>query len=86
MLNSFDDELIIAGYVEDGSASSRICQLNQGVVTKRILARQRQTNIQTVIYVDHVHTLLSLLCLKSSLTLCPWKYNREVTIINTCLS
>lgn len=49
VLNSFDDELIIAGYVEDGSASSRICQLNQGLVTKRILARQRQTKIQTVI-------------------------------------
>lgn len=42
MLNSFDDELVIAGDVEDGATSSWICQLNQGLVTQGILAKTQR--------------------------------------------
>ncbi len=46
MLNSFDDELVIAGYIEYGATSSWICQLDQRLVTQRILDRHRGTKIQ----------------------------------------
>lgn len=42
MLNSFDDELVIAGDVEDGATHSWICQLNQGLVTEGILAKTQR--------------------------------------------
>lgn len=37
MLHCFDDELIIAGEVEPGTAGTRVGQFNQGLVTDRVL-------------------------------------------------
>lgn len=37
MLNCFDDELVVTGNVEDGATCSGVGQLNQGLVTQRIL-------------------------------------------------
>lgn len=42
MLNSFDDELIIAGDVEDGPARPWISQFDQGLVTHRVLAKTEE--------------------------------------------
>lgn len=37
MLNGFDNELIVAGHIEDGSAGSGVGQLNQWLITQRVL-------------------------------------------------
>lgn len=44
MLNSFNDELVIAGDVEDGTARSRIGQFDEGLVTQRVLAKTQKSN------------------------------------------
>lgn len=47
MLNRFDDELVIAGYVEYGATSSWIGQLDQWLIAQRILDRaETQRNKQ----------------------------------------
>lgn len=45
VLNGFDDELVIAGHVEYGAARSWICQLNQGLIAQRVLAKEAEINI-----------------------------------------
>ena len=37
VLDSFDNELVVTCYIEYGAAGSRICQLNQWLITQRIL-------------------------------------------------
>lgn len=37
VLNSFDDELVVTGHIEDGSAGSGVGQLNQWLITQRVL-------------------------------------------------
>lgn len=48
MLNSFDDELVVAGHIEDGSAGSGVGQLNQWLITQRVLqAKAERANTVT---------------------------------------
>ena len=42
VLNSFDDELIVTGDVEDGTTCSRVGQLNQVLVTQGVLHKHTQ--------------------------------------------
>lgn len=43
MLNSLDDELVIAGDIEEGSAGSGVRQLDQRLVTQRILQEEEES-------------------------------------------
>lgn len=48
VLNSFDDELVVAGHIEDGSAGSGVGQLNQWLITQRVLqAKEERANMVT---------------------------------------
>ena len=42
MLNSLDNELIITGDVEEGSAGSGVGQLDQWLVTQRVLQEKEE--------------------------------------------
>lgn len=37
MQDGFDDKLVITGHIEYGAACSRIAQLNQWLITQRVL-------------------------------------------------
>lgn len=43
MLDRFDNELVIAGQIEKGSAGPRVRQLNQPLVTQGVLPTQSST-------------------------------------------
>lgn len=47
VLNSFDDELVVAGHIEDGSAGSGVGQLNQWIITQRVLQGDERGREQT---------------------------------------
>lgn len=48
MLNGFDDELVVTGHIEDGSAGSGVGQLNQWFITQRVLqAKEERANMVT---------------------------------------
>lgn len=40
--HSFDDEFIVAGDIEEGAAGPGVGQLNQRLVTQRVLGRERE--------------------------------------------
>lgn len=42
MLDGFDDELVIAGQVEERAAGPRVGQLDQGLVHQRVLRNEKQ--------------------------------------------
>lgn len=44
MLDGFDDEFVIAGQVEEGSAGPRVGQLDQGLIYQRVLSNEKQVS------------------------------------------
>lgn len=56
MLNGFNDELIVAGQVEERAAGPGVDQLNQRLVYQGVL-RKRAINISYLIHQIHKSTL-----------------------------
>lgn len=50
MLDGFDDELVIAGQVEERSAGPRVGQLNQGLIHHRVLRNEEHAEQETDFY------------------------------------
>lgn len=50
VLDGFDDELVIAGQVEERSAGPRVGQLNQGLIHHRVLRNEEHAEQETDFY------------------------------------
>lgn len=61
VLDGFDDELVIAGQVEERSAGPRVGQLDQGLIHQRVLRNGRkQTFTQTTKQKHHIEQTCSV--------------------------